>query len=200
MTPLGVQREGSAILDERKKIYEEIKKEILSCKACELWRHRKNSVPGEGNLFTKLMFVGEAPGEQEDLQGRPFVGQAGKLLNSLIESLGLARKDVFITNVVKCRPPGNRDPLPEEVSACNSFLVGQIGLICPKIICTLGRHALHALVNPSSSIFQVHGSRIFKDGIVFFPTFHPAAALYQQSILQLLVQDFQNLKNLLEEI
>jgi|YelNatPaOPRAMG01_1025707.scaffolds.fasta_scaffold01076_11 DNA polymerase len=198
--PHCVQKGGSVTLDERKKIFEEIKEEILSCRACELWRYRKNPVPGEGNLFSKLMFVGEAPGEQEDLQGRPFVGQAGKLLNSLIETLGLSRKDVFITNVIKCRPPGNRDPLPDEVSACNSFLVGQIGLICPKIICTLGRHALHTLVNPSLGIFQVHGSRLIKDGIVFFPTFHPAAALYQQSILQLLVEDFRTLKNLLEEI
>jgi DNA polymerase len=200
LTLLFVQEEGLAILDERKEIYEEIKKEILNCQACELWQYRKNAVPGEGNLFATLMFVGEAPGEQEDLQGRPFVGQAGKLLDSLIGSLGLSRKEVFITNVVKCRPPGNRDPLPAEILACNPFLVGQIGLICPKIICTLGRHALHTLVDPTRTISQVHGSRIAKDGIVFFPTFHPAAALYHDSMHQLLVEDFQILRRLLKEI
>jgi DNA polymerase len=146
------------------------------------------------------MFVGEGPGEQEDLKGRPFVGAAGKLLDQLIETLSLKRKDVFITNIVKCRPPGNRDPLPEEISSCQPFLIGQIGLICPRIICTLGRHAFHTLVDPQKNITRAHGQPTTKDGIIYFPTFHPAAALYHDSVLYQLIEDFQKLKVLLKEV
>lgn len=197
---LSVPKGGLVILDERKAIFSEIEREILNCRACQLWRSRKNPVPGEGNLYATLMFVGEGPGEQEDLKGRPFVGAAGKLLDQLIETLSLQRKDVFITNIVKCRPPGNRDPLPEEVSSCGPFLIGQIGLICPQIICTLGRHAFHALVDPDKTISRVHGEWTIKDGIIFFPTFHPAAALYHDSIREQLMEDFKKLKTLLKEI
>lgn len=189
-----------AILDERETIYEELKKEVRGCQKCGLGQFRKKAVPGEGTLFTPLMLIGEAPGEQEDIQGRPFVGQAGKFLDALLKDIGLSREKVFITNVVKCRPPGNRDPFPEEIAACYPYLVAQIGLICPRIICTLGRHALHTLINPSWSISQVHGSLIRKEGILYFPTFHPAAALYHNSMKEQLVEDFKHLKEVLKEI
>lgn len=185
--------------DDRKIIYTEIQRQILSCNRCQLSTTRKHAVPGEGKLDSNVLFVGEGPGEQEDLRGLPFVGAAGKLLDQLIASLGRTRPQVYITNLVKCRPPGNRDPLPEEINACHPYLIAQIGLICPRVICTLGRHALHALINPTWSISSVHGRAVQKDGIFFFPTFHPAAALYHPACKEDLVKDFLQLKTILQQ-
>jgi uracil-DNA glycosylase family 4 len=157
-------------------------------------------VPGEGDLYSPILFVGEGPGEKEDQQGRPFVGMAGQLLDRLIqETLGFRRDQVYITNVVKCRPPGNRDPSPDEMSACRSFLIAQIGLIAPRIICTLGRHSLHALLNPDLGISVVHGRIFHRDGILFFPTFHPAAALRSPEVKAELIHDFQHLHQLIQK-
>lgn len=188
-----------AIPDDRNILYQDIQHQILSCTRCQLSTTRKHAVPGEGKLDSDLIFVGEGPGEQEDLRGFPFVGAAGKLLDQLIGSLGRTRPDVYITNLVKCRPPGNRDPLPKEIDACRIYLIAQIGLICPRVICTLGRHALHALINPAWSISSVHGRVVQKDGIFFFPTFHPAAALYHPASKNDLETDFLRLKDLLQE-
>ncbi len=171
--------------------------EIGRCTLCTLHETRKNAVPGEGNIFASLLFVGEAPGEREDLRGRPFVGQAGKLLDQLIMQVGLSRADVYITNVVKCRPPGNRDPFPEEVKACHPYLIAQIALICPKLICTLGRHALHTLVNGNLNITTAHGRIYHQDGVLYLPTFHPAAALYRAEVKEEISRDFLKLKETL---
>lgn len=158
------------------------------------------AVPGEGDLYSPLLFVGEGPGQREDQQGRPFVGPAGVLLESLIQSaLGLKRELVYITNIVKCRPPENRDPLPDEVEACRPYLIAQISLIAPALVCILGRHSLHTLLDPDWSISAVHGKLFRKDGILFFPTFHPAAALRSPQVKGELSLDFHTLRLLVEK-
>jgi DNA polymerase len=145
------------------------------------------------------MFVGEAPGRAEDAQGLPFVGPAGKLLDEMLESIGMARADVYITNVVKCRPPGNRDPLPLEVETCDPFLRGQIQLIKPAIICELGRIAAGVMMERQIQITRIHGQKFLGGGYFNVPVFHPAAALRAPATMQLLREDFQNLKSYLEE-
>ncbi len=180
--------------------------EIRDCKKCSLWMNRKNPVPGEGNLRAEVMFIGEAPGKSEDEQGRPFVGAAGKLLTKLINSINLRREDVYIANVLKCRPPNNRDPLPEEIEKCTPYLDRQITLIKPKIIVTLGRHStsyiLRKLGISVSGIMRVRG-RIYTGTILglkvnVLPTLHPAAALYNPKNRKLLEDDFQKIRDLLE--
>jgi len=143
------------------------------------------------------MFIGEGPGEQEDLQGRPFVGAAGQLLTELLAEAGLERSQVFITNIVKCRPPGNRDPQPEEVAACRPFLDGQIAVINPRVICTLGRPALHTLVDSSASITREHGKPREVDGVICVPLYHPAAALHRQDLRPALIEDMRRLRSFL---
>jgi len=189
-----------AIQDGREELYPSLRKEILECQKCRLCERRLKVVPGEGDLYSSLLFVGEGPGQREDQQGRPFIGPAGNLLESLIQSsLGLKREQVYITNIVKCRPPENRDPLPDEVEACHPYLIAQIGLIAPDLVCILGRHSLHTLLNPEWSITAVHGKTFRKDGILFFPTFHPAAALRSQQVKEELSKDFQTLRLLVKK-
>ena len=144
------------------------------------------------------MFIGEGPGYHEDQQGRPFVGPAGKLLDQLISSIGLTRRDVYITNIVKCRPPGNRDPLPSEVEACRHWLDSQVELIKPKVIATLGRHSLSRFV-PGETIGKAHGRARMVEGKLIFPLHHPAAALYQESFRKVLEEDFRRIPALLAE-
>ncbi len=170
----------------------------LSCTACDLSKQRTHVVPGEGNEKAQVMFIGEGPGYNEDQQGRPFVGQAGKLLDELIASIGMKRSDVFIANVVKCRPPGNRDPMPAEIAACSDWLNEQIRLINPKVIVTLGRYSM-AKFMPGDSISKVHGSPRKIGERVVLPVHHPAAALYQQSLKQTLQADFKKIPQLLKE-
>jgi DNA polymerase len=177
----------------------EIAEEVRACRKCALARARTHAVPGEGPENAAIMFVGEGPGQREDEQGRPFVGPAGQLLNQLLLQAGLRRPDVFITNIVKCRPPGNRDPLPEEIAACREYLVGQIATINPKVICVLGRPALHALIDPTLSISREHGVARVIDGITYVPLYHPAAALHQQSLAPILVEDMRRLAPFLSE-
>lgn len=172
---------------------EEIAAEIRACTRCGLCEGRTNAVPGEGPEGAAVMFVGEGPGAREDEQGRPFVGPAGQLLNQLLLQAGLRRPEVFITNIVKCRPPGNRDPQPQEVEACREYLVGQIATINPAVICTLGRPALQTLIDPSASISRVHGAPREIDGMTYIPLYHPAAALHQQSLRPVLVEDMRRL-------
>jgi uracil-DNA glycosylase family 4 len=171
--------------------------------ACPLKDQRTKLVFGAGNANADLMFVGEAPGAIEDQQGLPFVGRAGKLLDELLLEVGIQRSDVFITNVICCRPPGNRDPLPEEIDACKPYLYRKIELIEPKIICTLGNFATKLLTGDPTGITRVHGrpqEREVGERIVrLFPIFHPAAALRTDSIKQLLRGDFAKLPALLAE-
>jgi DNA polymerase len=146
------------------------------------------------------MIVGEAPGQNEDLQGEPFVGAAGKLLDQLLLGIGLRRSDVFITNILKCRPPGNRDPQPAEVQACSPYLQRQLDLIKPEVVLLLGRHALARLLPGYDSISRVHGQVIDKDGISYIPIYHPAAALYNSYLMKPLEKDFLAVKAHLERM
>jgi DNA polymerase len=171
--------------------------------ACPLKDVRTKLVFGAGNANADIMFVGEAPGANEDKQGLPFVGRAGMLLNQLLEEIGIQRSDVFITNVICCRPPGNRDPLPEEIDACKPYLYKKIELIEPKVICTLGNFATKLLTGNPTGITKVHGrpqQREVGGRIVqLFPIFHPAAALRTDSVKQLLREDFAKLPALITE-
>ena len=166
------------------------------CVACGLCKGRTQVVPGDGSDRAEIMFVGEGPGFNEDKQGRPFVGSAGQLLDELLGSINLRRPQVFVTNVVKCRPPGNRDPLPEEIEACSPSLDQQIELLKPKLIVTLGRHAMGRFL-PGESISKVHGMARRVGKQVVMPMYHPAAALYQQSLKKTLELDFQKMPELL---
>lgn len=171
---------------------EKIATEVRGCPLCKLSRTRKNAVPGEGQLAAKIMFVGEAPGRSEDEKGRPFVGAAGKILDDLLKKAGIERSQVFITNVVKCRPPNNRVPEDDEAAACSPYLDRQIALIRPKVICILGRTAYASLLG-GSSITANRGKIIEKAGQKYFLTFHPAAAIYNKSLLSSLEADLKKL-------
>lgn len=169
---------------------------MLNCQECGLARYRKRVVPGEGAENAQIMFIGEAPGSYEDQQGRPFVGPAGQFLNELLASVGLKREEVYIGNVVKCRPPNNRDPLPTEIAACKHWLDSQVALIRPKIVVTLGRYSL-ARYFPGQSIGKVHGTWYRRDGVIYYAMYHPAAALHQQSLRRVIEQDMGKLPELL---
>ena len=173
-----------------------VAKEIASCRACGLCKGRTNTVPGEGNPDADIMLIGEGPGFYEDKQGRPFVGASGKFLDELLASIGLDRRKVFIANVVKCRPPENRDPQPDEIEACGRFLDRQIEVIAPKVIVTLGRHSMQRYF-PGEAIGRVHGQPRRKDGRVVVPMYHPAAALHQGSLRRVIEADFRKLPDFL---
>ena len=173
--------------------------EVSVCTKCILSRSRVKAVPGEGPENASIMFIGEGPGFNENQQGRPFVGAAGKFLEELLQSIGMKRDQVYITNVVKCRPPGNRDPLPEEIEACRVYLDRQIALIKPKVIVTLGRFSM-ARAFPNAKISQIHGQPRKVNGIVYVPMFHPAAALHQPSLHKTVEEDFQKLPKILAEL
>ena len=178
---------------------EELNNQILKCEKCALSKTRINVVPGGGNSDADIMFIGEGPGKNEDEQGIPFVGAAGKMLDKLIESIGLTREDIYIANVVKCRPPGNRDPLPEEVDACRDWLNQQIGIIKPKLIILLGRHSVDRFL-PNQKISLIHGQPKRRNGQVYFPIYHPAAALYRNTLLDDLKKDFKKIPRVLKII
>jgi uracil-DNA glycosylase len=178
---------------------EQLREVLGECTRCPLHESRTRLVYGTGDPNADLMFVGEAPGRAEDAQGLPFVGPAGKLLDELLGQIGLSRSEVYIANVVKCRPPGNRDPLPLEVETCHPFLAGQIKLIQPKIICELGRIAAGLMMERTIQITRIHGQKFIGPGYFNVPVFHPAAALRAPATMQLLRQDFQNLKEYLAE-
>lgn len=169
------------------------------CTRCPLHKSRTRVVFGDGNEQARLLFVGEAPGRAEDAQGLPFVGPAGRLLDQLLSDIGLERRDVYITNVVKCRPPGNRDPLPNEMNTCNPFLQSQIELIRPKIVCALGRVAAGVMLERNIQISKVHGQRFTGKGYFLVPVFHPAAALHAGSTMGIIAQDFKQLRTYLDE-
>src|SRR6188474_2930715 len=175
--------------------------QTATCTRCALAEGRTQVVFGSGSPHADLMFVGEAPGFHEDQQGVPFVGQAGKLLDRLLESIGLTRADVFVANVLKCRPPGNRDPLPEEIAACEPHLFRQIELIEPKVVATLGNFATKLLSGKPAGITRVHGAeqetRLGGRRVLLYPLYHPAAALYTPAMLKVLEEDFSRLPALL---
>ena len=193
------------MLDKEKEL-EEIKKQILNCKKCPLWKTRTNAVAGEGPINAKIMFIGEAPGFNEDQKGKPFVGRAGKIFDELLNSINLKREDVYITNIVKCRPPENRNPKQEEINACSLYLNKQIQIIKPKIICCLGNFSTAYILkkfnlkNKLDGISKIHG-QIFNvstlnGNIKIMPLYHPAVATYNANMLNELKKDFYEIKNL----
>jgi len=185
---------------------EAVADEVKACRKCGLWKGRKNAVSGEGNIDAAVMFIGEAPGYWEDVKGRPFVGAAGKILDEMLSRVGLSRGEVYITNVVKCRPPENRDPLSSEIETCTPYLDRQIKIIKPKFIVTLGRHAASYILPKvgfeTGSITRIHG-RVYEANLLGFkvfiiPVYHPAAALYNAKYKDELDRDFQLLRFELE--
>ncbi len=171
---------------------------VNTCTRCTLSRKRTNAVPGEGSRNADVVFVGEGPGFYEDQQGRPFVGPAGQLLDQLLASVGLDRKDVYITNMVKCRPPNNRDPLPGEIAACKPFLDEQIEMISPRVLVALGRYSFSKFF-PDEPIGKARGKPRPWNGLTVYPMYHPAAALRNGNLRSALEQDFRNLALLLQE-
>lgn len=171
---------------------EKIAVDVRGCPLCKLARTRKNAVPGEGQLSAKIIFIGEAPGRSEDEKGRPFVGAAGRILDELLKKAGIERSQVFITNIVKCRPPNNRVPKEDELTACRPYLDRQIALIKPKVICILGRTAYSSLLG-GSSITANRGKIMERAGQKYFLTFHPAAVIYNKGLLSALEADLKKL-------
>lgn len=179
--------------------YSDLVQQISTCEKCGLSQGRNRSVPGDGALDADIMFIGEGPGYHEDRQGLPFVGQAGNLLNEMLAFIGLSRQDVYITNMVKCRPPNNRDPFPAEIRSCAPYLDAQIELIQPKVIVTLGRYSF-AKFFPNESISRARGKPRDWQGIVIYPMYHPAAALHNPGLRPALQRDFSTLPELIREV
>jgi uracil-DNA glycosylase family 4 len=187
--------------EDRRATLEKIAEEIRSCEKCPLHSGRTNAVPGAGRADADIMFIGEAPGYHEDQQGLPFVGASGKYLGELLGKIGLSRADVFITNVVKCRPPGNRDPLSGEIDICvPTYLERQIEIIKPKIIATLGRFSMALFFPKNARISKIHGDPLRKDGRVYYPLFHPAAVLRNPNLRPVMEEDFKRMLELIKEI
>lgn len=174
-----------------------LKKKTEECFECSLGAARTNLVFGQGNPDADIVFIGEAPGRNEDLQGVPFVGAAGKILTELLAGIGINRDDVYIANVLKCRPPENRDPTPEEAGACKPILFEQLKIINPRVIVPMGAHAARAVLAGDKTISQIHGKFFDYDGYTVFPIFHPAATIYDRSKREILEEDFRILKEFL---
>ena len=181
-----------------KEILDQVAEETAACKKCDLHYSRKNAVPGAGPAKAEIMFIGEGPGFHENEQGLPFVGAAGKFLEELLAGVGLKRSQVYITNVVKCRPPGNRDPMHEELAACDGYLERQIAAINPKVIVTLGRFSMQKFL-PHAKISQAHGQAVRIKGRLVVPFYHPAAALHQPSLRPTVEADFVRLPEWIEK-
>lgn len=183
---IGAQKNGPTL--------EGLKAVTMACIRCRLAQTRNSVVFGEGNPKADIVFVGEAPGEEEDNQGRPFVGRAGKLLDQLIERIGIKRSDIFICNVLKCRPPGNRDPQPDEVACCKDYLLAQLDIIRPRVICTLGRHAYNTLLETDAPITRIRGKMTTFRGTPLLPTYHPSYLLRSQGRIKEAWEDMDALK------
>jgi uracil-DNA glycosylase family 4 len=190
-----IAHERSQSLSELADLY----KEIQVCQKCVLSQGRTHAVPGEGPEDADIMFIGEGPGFHEDRQGRPFVGAAGNYLEELLEKIHIKREEVYITNVVKCRPPGNRDPQADEIDACRPYLDQQIALIRPRLIVTLGRFSMQRYF-PSASISRIHGQPKRVGSVIYYPMFHPAAALHQPRWRSLLEEDIVKIPDLLTKL
>jgi uracil-DNA glycosylase family 4 len=199
-----LDRSSPVTPDERKRALDEIAAEVAVCTLCPLHKQRTRAVPGEGHPDTEVVFVGEGPGYNEDREGRPFVGQAGGLLNELLKNIGWRREEVFITNIVKCRPPGNRDPEPSEIAACAPYLKRQLEVLDPAVVVTLGRHSLQTFM-PGGRISAVHGTARSTDPQTgaqrarTYALYHPAAALRQQSLKETMLTDMCGLPDVLIE-
>ena len=172
--------------------------QIRSCTSCKLSDKRTNAVPGEGSSNADIMFVGEGPGFYEDRDGRPFIGSAGNLLDKLLASIDLSRDTVYITNMVKCRPPSNRDPLPVEINACRPYLDSQIETISPKVVVTLGRYALSKFL-PGELISKARGKSLKWKSLILYPVYHPAAVLRNPNLYQVMEKDFAELPSIIHE-
>jgi uracil-DNA glycosylase family 4 len=179
-------------------ILREVAVEVSTCSKCNLCRGRTKAVPGEGIATARILFIGEGPGFHEDKQGRPFVGPAGQFLDELLASIELRRSDVFITNFVKCRPPSNRDPLPEEIAACDDYLDRQIAALQPQVIVTLGRYSMAKFFG-NEKISVIHGRARKKDGYICIAMYHPAAGLHQASLKNTIRDDFKKIPTLVAE-
>jgi DNA polymerase len=174
-----------------------IAEKVANCNKCDLYHSREKGVPGEGPTNAEIIFIGEGPGFHENMQGRPFVGAAGDFLVELLDGIGLKREDVFITNVVKCRPPGNRDPAPEELKTCSPYLDQQLQVINPKVIVTLGRFSMARFI-PHAKISEIHGQPVQVKGMLVVPFYHPAAALHRPSLRSVVEKDFASLPELIK--
>lgn len=174
--------------------------EIYACEKCRLCATRTNVVPGEGDPQAKLMFIGEGPGRDEDLQGRPFVGRSGELLTRMIRAIGLEREQVYICNVVKCRPPQNRNPEPDEAAACLNYLRAQVALVRPKVVVLLGKVACRYTLQEEISVMRAHGQWYERKGVWFMPTFHPSFLLRDPARKREAWEDFQKIRDKLNEI
>ena len=178
---------------------QKIKLQVTKCTKCELSETRNNSVPGKGNYKADVIFVGEAPGKNEDVNGEPFIGIAGKKLTMVLESAGVTREEVYITNIVKCRPPKNRVPTTDERNTCQNYLEKEIEIIKPKIICILGNTAFNSLLN-GKEIIKFRGKVVRKNNQMYFLTIHPAATIYNQKLINILKKDMKKLFKVIEEI
>ena len=179
-------------------VLREVAAEVSTCSKCNLCKGRTKAVPGEGDPHARILFIGEGPGFHEDRQGRPFVGPAGQFLDELLASINLKRSDVFITNVVKCRPPSNRDPLPEEIQACDDYLDRQIAALEPRVVVTLGRYSMAKFFG-SEKISSIHGRACKKDGYICIAMYHPAAGLHQASLKDVIREDFKKIPMVIAE-
>jgi len=180
-------------------VLENVAEEVSVCTDCKLHHSRKLGVPGEGPVDAEIVFIGEGPGFHENIQGRPFVGAAGEFLEELLGTIGMTRDEVFITNVVKCRPPGNRDPQPGELDACSSYLDRQLRAINPKVVVTLGRFSMARYIS-NARISEIHGQPIKVRGLLVVPFYHPAAALHRPSLRSVVEEDFAALPELIENV
>ncbi len=178
---------------------EKIKQQVINCKKCKLSETRTNSVPGKGNFKADVILVGEAPGRNEDKNGEPFVGAAGKRLEEALKKTGIERKDVYITNIVKCRPPSNRVPIDEERKACQDYIENEIKIIQPKIICILGNTAFNSMLG-GGEITKFRGKTVRKNNQIYFLTIHPAATIYNQKLIQILDEDIERLFSLVNNL
>ncbi|HQN68566.1 MAG TPA: uracil-DNA glycosylase, partial [Anaerolineaceae bacterium] len=186
-------------MPDKKDRLDSIREELRHCRQCALARGRRNVVPGEGPHHVQVMFIGEGPGRNEDQQGKPFVGQAGAVLDELLAAAGLKREEVFIANVIKCRPPNNRDPLPEEISACRHWLDEQINLLDPKIIVTLGRFSMARFIE-NARIGRIHGQAFEIEGRKVVTMYHPAASLHNPALKNTMLADFAKLGGIIKKL
>ena len=199
---LGLTNDDSSVNDsttDKTTSLETLRQQVHSCRKCPLHATRRNVVFGAGNPAAPLMFIGEAPGRDEDLQGKPFVGAAGRLLREALKQVGISLEDVFIANILKCRPPKNRDPDPEEIAMCLPYLKSQIELIQPRFICTLGKFASQNILSTTQGITALRGRTFPLENAQVLPTYHPAACIYRPGWKEQFLQDLQKLRALLQQ-
>ncbi len=194
---IGAEYTKKLNIRDKNSILNDLEKEVVSCRKCELSKTRKNVVFGEGNIDARLMFVGEAPGRDEDIQGKPFVGRAGRMFTDLLSDVGIKREDVYIANCLKCRPPNNRDPKPDELESCFGYLKKQISIIKPHVIGTLGRYSTYQLTDQKGALGTLRGKVFTFGNIKVVPLYHPAYLLRNPNAINVFINDLKILKELL---